>query len=327
MKRISLIAVAFAAFVAAAVSVYFINREPREQVQVQVWDSPSMWYPSENTTDSTAVDVFYLVSTEVLSATDSTGAVAWQSQLIPSDREAITGELAWVQKHMFHQDFRFIAPYYHQYTFDAIYKLTPQEFSGVYNKVAEEACQAFDYYMEHQNQGRPFILAGFSQGAMLTLDVLRHMTDEQYARMVACYTLGYRLSAADLQHPHIQAATGEKDLGVVISFNSTQTQEAIWPFVSQGSATCINPVNWRTDDTPATFLFEVTTNQVHVDQASQVLMVSTDNPAYYDGFYDVAPFFLTAGVDRKNMHHWDLLFYASNIHDNALLRSKEKLNQ
>lgn len=142
--------------------------------------------------------------------------------------------------------------------------------------------------------------------------------------MLACYTIGYRLAAADLQHPHIKAATGKKDTGVVISFNSTQTPEAIWPFVSSGATTCINPINWCTDATPATFNFEATTNEVHVDQTSQVLIVTTDNPEYYDGFYDAAPFFLKAGVDRRNMHHWDLLFYASNIHDNALLRTEEK---
>lgn len=43
---------------------------------------------------------------------------------------------------------------------------------------------------------------------------------------------------------------------------------------------------------------------------------------YYDSFYDAAPFFLDAGISWKNLHHWDLLFYASNIHDNALLRAQ-----
>lgn len=292
------------------------------EVPKSVWDDASMWYQSENGVDTARIDVFYLVSTEVLSATDSLGNVEWQSQLIPADREAIKGEMAWVGRNMFGNDFNIFSPYYHQFTFDAVSKLKREQFDSVYNYVAAEVCEAFDYYMEHNNNGRRFILAGFSQGAMLTLAVLRHMTDEQYSRMIACYTLGYRLTETDLQHPHIKAAKGAEDNGVVVSFNSTQTKDAIWPFVSEGAVTCMNPMNWQTDATPATFTFKESTNEVYVDEDSHVLIVKSDNPSIFDSSYDAAPFFEQAGISRKNLHHWDLLFYASHIHDNALLRAK-----
>lgn len=288
---------------------------------ISAWSNDSLWYQSGNKFDTSKIDVIYFVSTEVLSAKDSQGNVAWQSQLIPSDLQAMKGEMAWVEKNMFYDDFNYTAPLYHQYTFDAIWQLTPEKFDVVYYKVAREACESFDYYMECKNNGRPFILAGFSQGAMLTVDVLKHMTDRQFSQMIACYTLGYRLSAKDLQHPHIKAATGETDKGVVVSFNSTQTREAIWSFVSEGAATCINPVNWKTDATPATFTFDGTTNEVHVDQQTNVLLVKTDSADYFHRYYDAATFFLDAGVSRDNLHHWDLLFYSHMIHDNALKRA------
>lgn len=288
--------------------------------QDNAWNDGTMWYSSGSQYDTSKIDVLYLVSTEVLSATDSLGSVVWQSQLGETDRAAMTGEMAWVENNMFYNDFNLLAPYYHQFTFDAISHLSKPQMDSVYQRVAKEACEAFDAYMEHTNHGRKFVLAGFSQGAMLTLDVLRHMTDEQFERMIACYCIGYRLSADDLRHPHIRAAQEESDHGVVVSFNSTQTQEAIWPFVAEGAATCINPINWRTDDTPAVFTFNSTTNQVHVDQASHVLIVTTDNPSFYYSFYELAPFFLQASVSRDNLHHWDLLFYASRIHDNAIKR-------
>lgn len=288
-----------------------------------LWSSPAMWYATDSLYDSCKVDVLYFVSTEVLSAHDSLGDVVWQSQLIPADKAAMTGEMAWIEKNMFYRDFNLFAPYYHQYTFDAIWQLPRPQFDSVYQQVAHEACLAFDAYMADANQGRPFVLAGFSQGAMLTLDVLRHMTDEQFAQMVACYCIGYRLNADDLRHPHIRPAEGADDHGVVISFNSTQSVEGIWPFVTEGAVTCINPVNWRTDATPAAFLFDTTHVTLHVDSAEHVLMVATDAPDYYRAFYDAAPFFLQAGVHRDNMHHWDLLFYPAYIHDNALLRARQ----
>lgn len=280
-----------------------------------------MWYQSETTSSSDKIDVIYFVSTEVLSAQDLRGSVSWQSQLIPSDLGAMREEMKYVEGNMFYEDFNFSAPYYHQFTFDAIWQLDRQDFQVVYDNVAREACEAFDYYMDNINNGRPFVLAGYSQGAMLTVDILKHMTDEQYSRMIACYTIGFRLSAEDLRHPHIKAATGETGRGVVISFNSVQTKDAIWPFLTEGAATCINPVNWKTDTTPATFTYDGTSNEVHVDAQSNVLLVKTDNPQYFYDYYGKAKFYGDAGVSRDNLHHWDLLFYTRMIHDNALKRA------
>ena len=316
-KRISGIFILLLAIVAA----------PSCRHEASVWDDPAMWFKGDSSavsgSSAAAVDVFYIVSTDVLSAKDADGNVSWRSLLSDEDRDAMGGEIAWVQRNMFHDDFRFIAPYYHQFTFDAISQLDSVSFSAVYRDVAAEVCDAFDHYMDNQNGGRPFILAGFSQGAMLTLDVLKHMSDEQFSRMVACYTLGYRLSAEDLAHPHVNAAAGASDTGVVISFNSSQTREAIWPFVSSGAATCINPINWMTDSTPAEFSFSETSNTVHVDPQTHTLLVETDSPEYFRSYYELAPFFQDAGVSTDNLHHWDLLFYASYIHDNAVLRSEQ----
>ena len=323
MKRISIIALS-----CAILCIFFLQFYRQTSVTPNpsdVWEDSTMWYQSETPYDTEKIDVFYLVSTEVLSATDSLGNEVWQSQLIPSDRESIAREMSWVEHRMFYDDFNIISPYYHQFTFDAIHRITPQQFDSVYQAVASEACQAFDYYMSTKNNGRKFILAGFSQGAMLTLDILRHMTDEQYSRLIACYTLGYRVTAEDLQHPHIKAATGEADKGVVISFNSTQTIDAIWPKLTEGAVTCINPINWHTDDTPAVFTYKESVNEVHVDQDYHVLLVSTDTPSLYDSYYDAATFYHDAGVSRKNLHHWDLLFYAPFLRSNALLRATQPM--
>lgn len=293
----------------------------KEEKKGSVWDDPSMWYQSESPFSPDKTDVIYFVSTDVLSARDKDGNVAWQSQLIPSDVEALREEIEDVEGNMFYNDFNFSAPYYHQFTFDAIWQLSRKDFKTIYGNVAKEACDAFDYYMDKVNRGRPFVLAGYSQGAMLTVEILKHMTDEQYSRMIACYTMGYRLSAEDLVHPHIKAATGETDKGVTISYNSVQTRDAVWPFLTEGAATCINPVNWKTDSTPAQFTYDGTANEVHVDSQSHVLLVRTDNPQYFYEYYRKSPFYDDAGVSHDNLHHWDRLFYSRMIHDNALKRA------
>lgn len=287
------------------------------------WQEASAWYESPTPDDAAKLDVLYLVSTDVLSAKDAEGNEVWRANLSPEDKEAMAGEIAWVEENIFYDDFNLHSPYYHQFTFDAI-KLYPGEsFFAVYQEVAKEVCEAFDYYMENVNKGRPFVLAGFSQGAMLTLDLLRHMTDEQFSRMVACYTIGYRVSADELQHPHINPARGETDRGVVISFNSVQSREAQWDLVSAEAAECINPVNWKTDSTPAKFTYLDFENEVRVDTDSHLLIVQSDRPDYFTAEMQRLSFFAEVGVSEQNLHHWDLLFYGKQIHDNALKRYRQ----
>lgn len=284
------------------------------------WSKTEAWFPSIDSVCNDKVDVFYIVSTEVISAADKDGRKQYRSTLTPDDRKAFTGEMAYVRRHMFGSEFNYITPFYHQFTFEAI-MLPDSAYNAVFNDVSKEICDAFDYYMEHLNKGRRFIVAGFSQGAMLTLQLLRHMNDEQYERMVAAYSIGYRLSEADLQHRHINAANGCCDKQKTISFNTVMSNDAIWDLVGEGAATCINPVNWRTDATPASLIFQGDTLTLCVDTVTNMIIAKSQTPDTYRKWMDNVPVFAQAGAKRDNLHHWDLLFYCDCIHRNAILRA------
>lgn len=286
------------------------------------WEKSDSWYLDTLSTDSNQIDVFYLISTDVVSAKDSCGQEVWRSTLSKEDRAAMEKEMSYVRNKLFYGDFNFFSPYYHQFTFDVI--LQPDDtLNTVRQDVAEEVCEAFDYYMKHWNNGRRFVLAGFSQGAMHMLDLLRHMSDEQFSRMVAAYEIGYRLSEADLQHPHIRPALGETDSQVVVSFNSVLSPQGIWPLVSEGAVTCINPVNWKTDATPASFSYRELPGEVRVDTTLHVLLVDIEPESFHTWMDN--PVFKSAGVSQDCLHHWDLLFYTDFIHDNALKRAQSNL--
>ncbi len=284
------------------------------------WAEDSTWYPSKDAVNPDKIDLLYLVSTEVVSAKNSDGTEAYRAQLTASDKQAIDAELAYIEENIGQHDFNYVAPYYHQFTFDAI-NLPADQFDAEYQSVSKEVCEAFDYYMAHKNQGRKFAIVGFSQGGMLVLDLLRHMTDAQYSRMVAAYAMGYRISAADEQCPRIVPATDETTPGVTVSFNSALSNEGIWPFVAGGAATAINPVNWKTDSTPATFTYEGSLHTAHLDPTTHLLIVETDKADEYRSWTN-NPVFQSAHVSLDCLHHWDLLFYTQYIHDNILKRAK-----
>ena len=122
----------------------------------------------------------------------------------------------------------------------------------------EDITAALDYYFENYNNGRPFIIAGHSQGSAITRLVLKKYFKEHpeyYKRMIAAYAIGYSITKDDLKtYPHLKFATGETDTGVIISWN-TEGKENVEGNVKTAvllpGAISINPLNWKLDDTYA----------------------------------------------------------------------------
>lgn len=271
-----------------------------------------MWFSDGSVTDAGKPDVFYIVSTDVLGSRDADGKVCYNAVLSDSEREALTAEMMYARG-MFGDSVNFFSPYYHQFTLEAL-DLDSTAFESAFASVVKETGEAFGYYMKHLNGGRPYILAGFSQGAMAVRELLLGMDESEYSSLVAAYLMGYKVMEGDLNSPCIVPAATSSDTGVIVTFNSVSDTTAVWPFVSDGAAACINPVNWCTDATPADFVFEGDSLSVKVDTARNVLLVDGLEPGRYS--FPVMDAFCPPG----NLHHWDLLFYKDAIRRNALER-------
>ncbi|MCO7123380.1 DUF3089 domain-containing protein [Ihubacter massiliensis] len=141
------------------------------------------------------------------------------------------------------------APYYRQ--IDAAYLLSkpiseqPQYTDGV---PGTDALAAFDYYMKHYNKGRPFILAGHSQGSVMTkLILFQYLKEHPQAarRMVAAYVIGYSVTEEELkENPHVKFAESANDTGVIVSYNTEAPKvDGKNNTVLDGSV-AINPISW-----------------------------------------------------------------------------------
>lgn len=229
------------------------------------------------------------------------------------------------------------APYYRQA--DALYTLSllpPGRELVVGSAPTLDAVAAFDYYIKHFNKGRPFILAGHSQGANVLLNLLSgYLKDNPgvYDRMIAAYVIGYSVTDAFLaKNKHLKFATGAEDIGVIISYNTQDSAVAQGknPVVLEHSLV-INPINWTRGESVA--LASEGLGSFMPDPETKVLKKV---PQYADAKIDTAKGALITTADSTGLflgfgpgifHSYDYLFYYFNIRDNAAKRVAKYLSR
>ena len=275
-----------------------------------VYSNPQLWYLGANKAGERSFDVFYILPTCVWDRVDAKGDTLYYADpMLDSDRKAMlpSYELA---DEIFGDSANFYSPYYRQLALQSwrsdslVNSRFPNAFADIKN--------AFDYYMAQINCGRPFVLAGFSQGAKCVVELLKTLNSKQYSQLIAAYVIGYRITASDtLNYKQIKPAKGETDAGVAICYNSVADTTALSGSVSSGSAVCINPLNWSISPTPAPLN---DTAIVHVDKRCNLLVVSGLNP---DKYYLKSLGFM---LGRGNYHLQELYFYREKLSENVLVR-------
>ncbi len=159
-----------------------------------------------------------------------------------------------MERGIYEDSARMFSPYYRQAAMKA-YSLEPAEREAHLAFAYRDISAAFSWYLEHENGGRPILLAGFSQGADMCYRLLaEYFDDEQLSsRLVSVYAIGWPCTPEMVEkYPQIRPAAGELDTGVVISFECEAPEVTETFVLPAGISTCsINPLNWRTDSEPA----------------------------------------------------------------------------
>lgn len=270
-------------------------------------------------------DVFYIVPTCVFDWRNAEGDVCHYMDVYePSHRASVDGPIR-LARGIFADEANFFAPYYRQITIESWAEndeVIESRFAVAYADI--EA--AFRYYVENLNDGRPFVLAGHSQGGKAVIELLcRDMADSLYARLIAAYPLGYPVRDTDVS-PYLIPAASADDTGVYVTFSSVSSPDRLTELLS-GSRTAINPLNWRTDSRPGTkeehlgTVFtsadgSIVSEEAHVisaylDEETKALVVSGVDPAAY---YEPA---LADLFPVGNYHVVELNFFYRNLQRNV----------
>src|SRR4026209_2404232 len=140
------------------------------------------------------VDVFFVHPTTFF------GTAGWNQSLDDSPTNQLTDTFVLRgQASVFNSCCRVYAPRYRQAT---IYSFMDNSGSGrsALHVAYEDVERAFDYFIEHYNQGRPFILAAHSQGSLHVRTLLeKRITGTALSeRLVAAYPIGPRTQLEEM---------------------------------------------------------------------------------------------------------------------------------
>lgn len=197
--------------------------------------------------DLKAVDVFYIYPTV-------TGFRPETEVCDMTDTMMIAGAqmVRQIQTAVFDESCNVFMPYYRQISMPK----PGSDYRAIIDYVSKfDATDALDYYLNNLNQGRPFILAGHSQGASVLIALLEnYMTNhpEALSRMVAAYPIGFAVTKDWLAKTGLKFAEGATDTGVIVSWNTegpANLKEKNMTLAPGGIS--INPINWKCDDTYA----------------------------------------------------------------------------
>ena len=195
-----------------------------------------------------AVDVFYVYPTV-------TGFRPETEVCDMTDTMMISGAkmVRQIQTAVFDESCNVFMPYYRQISMPK----PGSDYRAIIDYVSKfDATDALDYYLNNLNQGRPFIIAGHSQGASVVIALLEnYMTKhpEALKRMVAAYPIGFAVTKDWRAKTGRKFAEGATDTGVIVSWNTegpANLKENNMTLAPGGIS--INPINWKRDDTPAT---------------------------------------------------------------------------
>jgi len=189
---------------------------------------------------------------------------------------------------------------------------------------------AFEYFLENQNNGRPFILASHSQGSHHGVRLLEdYFTGKPLLdRLVAAYLVGGPMTDSHLQKtPDIPLCDSPTMTRCQMTWNTVSAEAANF---NEEPNHCVNPLNWKANGGQAT----------HKENLGGVrFMAENDNPDKDPNIVDATclggrlviskP---AEGYDRMfmrkgNYHIYDYSLFYMNIRENAIERTIAFLNQ
>ncbi|HIG43732.1 MAG: DUF3089 domain-containing protein [bacterium] len=264
------------------------------------------------------VDVFFVHPTTYLTSDSWNQPLDNQKVNDFTDTTVMQGQAS-----VFNGCCRIYAPRYRQAT---IFSFMDQGDSGhrALDLAYEDVKKAFRNFIETKNEGRPFILAGHSQGSKHADLLLKNeiVGTPIESRLVAAYPIGFDIDGSN-GLPVCDSAT---QTGCQVSWNAVgMNPETI---ISQENSICVNPLSWMADG-------QAISNDANLG-AVNFSSGGHPEPGAADAICDgprlnvaniISGNFSARPMGFDNLHIFDYALFYINIRENAQQRVQAWLSQ
>jgi len=269
--------------------------------------------PNENFTDNQEiadVDVFFVHPTSFASQRK------WNLELDNNriHRRTDIGTILH-QASVFNGACKVYAPRYRQATLQS-YFVKSNKRDDAFELAYSDVKAAFQYYLDNYNNGRPFILAGHSQGTDHLVSIIHEMIEGKTLgnRMVAAYLVG--MPVYESYFKYLKPCRNEHSTGCYVSWSSIERGDEQEGFFT--GAVVTNPLTWTTDTTYAAS--ELNKGTV-LWNFKNVAKESVDAQVHNGMLWVTKPKVSGSSLVRTNNYHpFDYNFYWVNIRENVQTR-------
>jgi hypothetical protein len=228
------------------------------------------------------------------------------------------------QSSVFNNCCRIFAPRYRQAHLKNYMMPKSEASKAAFDLAYEDLKNAFQYYLDHYNNGRPIIIASHSQGAMHAVRLLQDFFDGKplQKQLVCAYIVGWQIKPDDFKN--IPVGETPDATGCFVGWRSYKKGEMDFIVKNErGGSVCVNPISWMTttDETKP----EQHKGAVGKDMSKIVRGVITASiePEHKILWVDApAKIKDKIGDKLKNYHVADYNLFWLDIRENALLRVK-----
>lgn len=216
------------------------------------------------------------------------------------------------------------APRYRQAHIRTYYSKDSLLSKKVFDLAYQDLKHAFEYYLEHYNNGRPIIIASHSQGTTHGRRLLKEFFDGTalQKQLVAAYLIGMPVLKDEFEN--IPVCENAEATGCFVSWRTFKKGYTPKKWVSEDIAV-VNPLTWSTNTELADFSLNqggllwdfdklkpsLTNAQINAEKG----ILWAKKPRFFGNFL----------LLRRNYHIADLNFYYLNVRENAVLRVEQFL--
>ena len=201
----------------------------------------------KNEIRDTSVDVFFLHPTTYTSNFQNANMNADVNDSILNHQTDIRTIL--YQATVFNGSCRVFAPRYRQAHLKAYFQFSSDQSKKAFDLAYEDLKTAFQYYLDHWNQGRPIVIAAHSQGSMHAVRLLQEFFDGKPLQklLVCAYVVGWQIKKDDFKN--LKFGSSPSQTGCLLGWRSYK--KGVEDFLirrENGNSLCVNPVSWTTDN-------------------------------------------------------------------------------